>query len=59
MSEKRDETFSFEGEPSSESVDVNQKRIIQMNLRIPPNPPSDESCEIIKIRYYIYVRKTF
>ncbi|XP_055295178.1 uncharacterized protein LOC129564951 [Sitodiplosis mosellana] len=48
--------FCRMGEESSRGVEVNQKRIIRINLRIPPNPPSDEStCGIIKISYYVFV----
>lgn len=53
----RTQTFYRTGEVSPRGVEVNQKRIVRMSLRIPPNPPTDETtCGIIKISYHIYVR---
>lgn len=50
------EKFYRKGEESTRGVEVNQKRIIQINLRVPPNPPSDEvTCRIIRISYYLRV----
>lgn len=54
--ETKYQTTSIVKKQSSRGVEINQKRVIHINLDVPSFPPTDEmSSNIIKITYFIRV----
>lgn len=54
--ETKQQNISIMEKKSLRGVEINQKRVIHINLDVPSLPPTDEmTSSIIKIRYFIRV----